>query len=64
MSRPTLDADSPTAIKKFKLPLVLSEAFADRCATIGHTQSEQLRTLIERWLRQTAAIARLKGKAK
>lgn len=62
MSRPTL-GDTVTVSKKFKLPAALSDEFAGRCDDLGITQSDQLRTLVERWLRQTAEIARLKVKS-
>ncbi len=62
MSRPTL-GDTKTVTKKFKLPEEDSDAFAERCRDMGTRQSDQLRTLVERWLRQTAEIVRLKRKA-
>lgn len=64
MSRARLDARSKTVLKQFKLPSSLARDFAARCRELGYSQSDMLRTLAERWLRQTAAMARLKGKHK
>lgn len=51
-----------TVNDSFKMPSELKEAFGARCASLEMTKSEVVRMLIERWLRQTRHIERLKLK--
>lgn len=62
MSRPPLSVDAVTVVKKYKVPANLAADFAERCESLGYSQSETIRTLVERWLRQTAEIVRMKKK--
>lgn len=64
MSRQPLSDDCATIIRRFKLPLILDTAFEEQCTELGLNPSAQLRSLIEHWLYQTAAIQRLKRKTK
>jgi hypothetical protein len=56
MTRPKLGS-SPTVYRQFKLPKDMADAFAERCGEMDVTQSDQLRSLVDRWLKQTDAPA-------
>ncbi len=63
MTRRPLSRTSKTVVTKFKLPSDLADAFALRCGSLGYTKSDQLRLLVERWLRQTAHLERVRAKS-
>lgn len=50
-----------TELEQFRLPPELAERFRERCATIGKPRSHVLRRLVEKWLRKTDEIIRLRG---
>ena len=58
MGRHRLDPDSETVEIKFDLPAHLRDTFATTCYKLNRTRSEQLRRLIERWLRELPMLRR------
>lgn len=54
--------DKPkTAVLKIRIEPELLRSFEARCEVVGRVKSEVLRRLIDRWLRETREIERLKS---
>ncbi len=51
-------------VEQFRLPADIAKKFRGRCDRAGKSRSQVLRILVERWLRKTDEIIRLKEKSK